>query len=451
VKVSAATLILLLALAAAASASPVRIPLPIAEDQIGSEVTTFSEDPVAVSMATGSAVQAVDRGRRGVAIVRRTASGPPVVLARVDDPAPRVTTHLSLIAASATAWVAAVTGGRSDHNQGEAGEDIAPLDEIVLTGSLAGGPVRRLVSCRSHTAWLDLAIAGGDVGFSRSSCAGSRGVWMVPAGGAPRRLAPDGILLAMSSAAALVRAGETSMRLYDFAGGSSVVAGMTPFWHSAFDDGGQLLTMHDTELATVGTDGSVTPVASVPDAGDTLNVGFVAGGGRALAPLRAGDGVVAISAASGAVAYAGAGDGDAIGAEPLGVDATRAAWVSDDCTGHPNVVIDETVPSRHAPTGVQPCPVSFASQTLLAHGRRVALRASCPEGCAARFDVRSGKRTIATGSFTLARGQTRTVHLALNRRGRALLARRHSVAGRLVQTDGWLYRRPPALAVTVHA
>src|SRR5262249_12496259 len=150
-------------------------------------------------IATGSAVQAVERGSRGVDIVRRTATGPPLVLAHVADPAPKADRHLSVIAASATAWVAAITGGRSAGTQGQGGEDVDALDYVIVTGSLAGGPARTLVSCRATDSGLDVALSGADVAFSGADCAGSRGVVYVPAGGTPRQLAARGAVRALSS------------------------------------------------------------------------------------------------------------------------------------------------------------------------------------------------------------------------------------------------------------
>jgi hypothetical protein len=114
------------------------------------------------------------------------------------------------------------------------------------------------------------------------------------------------------------------------------------------------------------------------------------GGVRA---VSAGDfdyGVVAVDSASRAVSYAGSSDA---GAVPLGVDATRAAWLSDDCRNRPSVVIDATV-------------------------------AQAPP-----FPDR----------------------LTLNRRSRALVARGRRLACRLVETDGWVYSPPPPVAVTVAA
>ena len=147
------------------------------------------------------------------------------------------------------------------------------------------------------------------------------------------------------------------------------------------------------------------------------------------------------------MSYAGAGEGDAISAQPLGVDATRAAWLSEDCTGRPDVFIDATSPIRPGPARTQPCPLQLASRTLPVRGATASLTATCAEGCGASVVLRAGGHTLATRAFTLARGQTKTVRITLNRRGRALVARRRSVAAQLVETAGWVYFRPPAFHV----
>ena len=424
-----------------------KIPVSTNDDQIGSQVKAFDEDPVAVSIATGSAVQAVDRGSRGVAIVRRTATGPPLGLAQVDDPAPNANRHLSEIAASGTAWVAAITGGRSDGNRGEGGEDLAELDEVIVTGSLQGGPARRLVACRSSAAAsLSVASAGADVAFSGAGCAGSRGVWFVPAGGAPRRLAAGGDVPALSSAAAITSISDHG-ELLGVDGGTTALPRLSS---PAFDDDGALLTMLDgppPTLARVAGGGPAVPVGPVPDAANPPGNGLVAGGGRALVAQTRADGVVAIDTTSGAVSYAGAGQGDAISAQPLGVDATRAAWLSEDCTDPPEVVIDAASPDRPGPASTQPCPLQVVSPTLPVRGAHASLSATCPAGCSASVVLQARGHTIGNVGFTIARGQTKTVRIALNRRGRALVARRRGVAVRLVETDGWLYSQPPPFDV----
>ncbi len=157
--------------------------------------------------------------------------------------------------------------------------------------------------------------------------------------------------------------------------------------------------------------------------------------------------MVAIDATSGALSYAGAGEGDAISPAPLAVDATRAAWLSEDCAGRPQVVIDATSPTRPGPPHTQPCPLELVSRTLSVRRAKASLTATCAAGCEASLALRAGGHAIATGAFTLARGQTKTVRIALNRRGRALVARRRGVAARLIETAGWLYFRPPAFDV----
>ncbi len=441
------TAALVLLLATPAAAAPVQIPLSTDHDQIGSQTTAFDEDPVTVSIATGSAIQAVERGSHGVQIVRRTATGPPLVLAQVDDPAPNANRHVSGVAASATSWVAAISGGRSDGNRGEGGEDVAELDEVIVTGSLQGGPARRLVACRTDAGQsLIAAISGADVAFSGAGCAGSRGVWFVPAGGAPRRLATGGDVQALSAAAVLTSIDDHG-ELLGVGGGTTALPRLSG---AAFDDDGTLLTLLDgppPTLARVAASGPPVPIGPVPAAANPPGNGFVAGGGRALAAPARFDGVVAIDATSGAVSYAGVGQADAISAQPLGVDATRAAWLSEDCARRPEVVIDATSPDRPGQPTTERCPLQLVSPTLPVRGMRASLSATCPEGCAASVVLRAGGHAIGNTGFTLAHGQTKTVHIALNRRGRALLARRRSVAAQLVQTDGWLYVKPPPFDV----
>jgi hypothetical protein len=61
--------------------------------------------------------------------------------------------------------------------------------------------------------------------------------------------------------------------------------------------------------------------------------------------------------------------------------------------------------------------------------------------------LRAGGHTIAAGAFTVAPGVTKTVRIALNHRGRALIAGRRRVTARMVETSGWVYSQPPAIGV----
>ena len=174
----------------AVGAALLAIPLPFPDND---SLTTgpLGNDPVAVSLPVSSAVQVVDRGKRGVAIVRRGAGVPAVTLARVKDPIRGNTMHASQIAVSGTTWTAAIEGGRSDGNMGEGGEDFEPRSEIALTGAVSGGPVTRLTACSRTRGELSVAVAGADVAYSGGRC--SRGVWLVPATGPRVRLAAHGV------------------------------------------------------------------------------------------------------------------------------------------------------------------------------------------------------------------------------------------------------------------
>ena len=82
--------------------------------------------------------------------------------------------------------------------------------EVVVSGSLSGGPVKRYAACRARPAFsaLRVAIAGRDVAYSGSSC--ERGVWL----GDRIRLAARGELRALSATSALVSFSENNQRLF---------------------------------------------------------------------------------------------------------------------------------------------------------------------------------------------------------------------------------------------
>ncbi|HWV85192.1 MAG TPA: hypothetical protein VNZ62_07070 [Capillimicrobium sp.] len=400
-----------------------------------------------------------------LALLAALAAAAPAPAARQVD-APRALTSGPLLAGGDVVWGERVAGGGAR----------------VVAQPVAGGARRVLAAHRARSATaLGLSAGGGRVGWTLAGDGGSQQLAVPLGGGAPAALAacgagavPGGVALgdgfallrgcAARTGAGLaaspapvtldgVRVGTT---LPPAAGGGIAAAG--PF--AAWREPGGAVTVLDRAAATAAAPVATGPAWTIDEAGTVVSVAAAVGrtsiavtprdGPTTVVASEAG-GVLGLTAAGGAIAYATprpggeqeivalrggvrtvvargwpAGSAGAI----VATDGTRVAWAAARCGGIRIAVA--TIGERPLDQRVRPCPM-----TIGAHGglrrRAVTLRVTCdvlvpPASCTGALRVRARGATIAAGTVRAGRGGA--VRLPLTAAGRRLARR----AGALTAT-----------------
>jgi Bacterial Ig-like domain (group 3) len=183
----------------------------------------------------------------------------------------------------------------------------------------------------------------------------------------------------------------------------------------------------DPAQVTVGSGSNVTVTVDAPGASPTGEV-----------QLKAGDVVLGSGTLAGGRVTIPTGAFDSAGTRTL-----TAAYAGDATTRASSGNVDiAVVPSTVNPGGGQPVSrpaIGIRGGKANANGRRstAAIRMRCSDGanaCRGAVRLRVGKRTIGTGRFRIAAGDTDTVRVKLNRKARELLAQRKRVRATLAIT-----------------
>jgi hypothetical protein len=369
----------------------------------GAAVAGPSAVPVgpAAALAGDRAVTVLGEPPHEARVVLRGTGGASVRLATLSAPGYKhASVYAESVAASATTWAVALKAALLPDAGEEPNRD---RGELIVSGPVAGGPVRTLAACARDAADdvdpIDLAVAGDDVAWSSASCPDATGVRFAPAGGpvtlvgtgsrveltpswvgylsaaAGRRFV--GLLDRASGALRQVRTGAIAAFALGDTGVGAVVAADDP---ACSGDGCRMSIMR------VATDGTIVRpgLAATPVGIPGFSVSpLVAGGGRVLGVRAHGNGVVAVDLATGARSYAGALGLGSDDTEPLAVDATNATFLARRCDGGREVRVEPTVPIPPGRLSFVPCPVRVLAHTLtLRRGHRTALLpVVCPRGC----------------------------------------------------------------------
>jgi hypothetical protein len=393
---------------AAAQAATVVTPLPHEYSQVaarGGQVVTVRHAP-------GTGVPLI--------VERIDAAGRATLLATIDPPkVDGVLDNVTGLVLTPTTWVLAAQFRSEPDTEGTQRTIDHEVGEAIVSGPIGGGATATVLQCtldvkldQEHNETPELAVSADRVAWSQSLCPGAGGVRVAPIGGGPSiSVAAAGSTLGLTPSSVVLGVADTASRLpllsqLDLATGATVMTNPLSVHALAAGDDGLVVSTQDNpdctrdvcpeSLTRIAADGTIihpgiAAVDSFP--------GLVIGGGRALTGRPGDDGLVAVDLATGARSYAAAIGRSARNLVPLAVDATRATYLTQDCSGDDVVRSEDTVATAPKPLRSVPCPVRFRSGITYDVGADSgSIRVSCPRGCGTSWNINYHGRRI--GDFT---------------------------------------------------